>query len=80
MPRKLLVTQDGCGGCKAVKRMLADSLASGEIEEVSVYSEKGKKIADELDLEEVPECVEEFEDGTFIKCDLEQLVKEKGKR
>lgn len=76
MPKTLLVTQKSCGGCAAVKRALSSELASGEIEEVPIESEKGEKIADELGLDMVPECVIE-EGGTYAKCDLDELLRKK---
>jgi hypothetical protein len=80
MSKTLLVTQKGCGGCEGVKNALADVIASGEVTEVSITSDKGEKIADQLGLDWVPECVTDNEDGTYTKCSLEKLLDEKGKK
>ena len=76
MPKTILITQEKCGGCKAVKRALADELTSGSIREVPIESEEGEKIADELELDMVPECVIE-DNGKYSKCNLEDLLAKK---
>jgi hypothetical protein len=76
MTKTLLITQKACGGCAAVKKALKDELSSGEIEEVPIETERGEKIADELGLDMVPECVYD-DDGRYSKCDLERLLDKK---
>jgi hypothetical protein len=73
MSKKLLVTQKGCPGCAQVKEMLSEPLHNGELQEVPIESSRGRVIAEELDLDEVPECVEE-ENGKFTKCNLDALI------
>lgn len=76
MAKKMLITQKGCGGCAEVKDALKDEIASGQIEEVDAESERGEKIANELNLDMVPECVEEV-NGKYKKCSLDKLLKGK---
>lgn len=80
MSKTLLLTMKNCGGCAAVKKELAEAIAMGEVEEVQHTSEKGRRIVEELDLDEVPECIEESEDGTFLRCSLEDLLERKGRK
>jgi len=80
MSRTLLVTQKGCPGCEGVKDSLSGALASGEITEVPITSEKGEIIQDLLNIDWVPECVTENDDGSFTKCSLDDLIKKKGKK
>ena len=79
MAEKILVTQKGCGGCEGVKKALSEAISKGEIREVAITSDEGNRIADELDLDWVPECVEKSADGKYTKCSLDNLIKEKGK-
>lgn len=76
MAKTLLITQKACGGCSAVKKALKEELDRGEIEEVPIETERGEKIADELGLDMVPECVID-EGGHYSKCDLEGLLSKK---
>lgn len=76
---KLLLTMKGCGGCAQVKEMLKDDLKSGKIRELTAESAEGKKVADMLKLEEVPECIEKGEDGSYKVCSLEAMLKNRSK-
>lgn len=78
MSKTLLLTMKHCGGCAAVKQELADAIASGEVEEVAHNSEKGMQIAEELNLDEVPECIQENDDGSYSLCSLPDLLERKG--
>lgn len=73
MPKTILVTQRGCPGCSQVKDMLSEGIKKGEIQEIPIESARGRVIAEELDLDEVPECVEE-ENGKFTRCSLDKLI------
>ena len=76
MGKKMLVTQKGCGGCADVKAALKEEISRGDIEEVDAESAKGETIAEELNLDMVPECVEEV-NGKYKKCNLDKLLKGK---
>lgn len=79
MKEKILLTMESCGGCHHVKKELKPLLDDGTIREVSVRTEEGRTIAKELNLRDVPNCVE-IDNGKYTVCDLEDLLDEADER
>jgi hypothetical protein len=76
MSEKALLTSPSCGGCASIKRALKKKLDDGSLRDIPVSTEEGRKIAKELKLGHVPECIEIGDDGSYKTCSLEDLLDE----
>ena len=61
------LTAKWCPHCADLKRDNAERFRSGEWKSLDVETKKGMKIAQELNVSYIPQCVVE-ENGKFRKC------------
>jgi len=64
----ILLTDPLCPACAELKKKIAYALEQGWITELNANQGEGKRIADELGIEEVPALVAVLSDGSIVRC------------
>lgn len=64
----ILLTDPLCPACAELKKKIAYALQEGWIVELNANQGDGKRIADELGIEEVPALVALLSDGSLVRC------------
>lgn len=71
----MLMKHPGCGYCKVLEERIKDKIESGAIGIIDASTKEGLEIAKSLGIRGVPDCVMRKDDGTYVKCELEELLK-----
>lgn len=67
-----VLTSDQCPACRELKKELEEDLAKGLIKEIKIETEEGQKIADKLNIREIPTFI--LKDGKKV-CKLSDEMK-----
>jgi hypothetical protein len=71
----MLVEHPQCGFCKAMERKLKDKIDSGEIGVIDASTKEGYDLVTKLGISSVPECLRRKDDGSYERCELDELTK-----
>lgn len=71
MPKNTMLIWDGCSTCKAAKKK--GMCKSNKC--LNVTSKEGSKIANQLKVKSVPQCVTTGKNGKPKKCNTDKILK-----
>ena len=70
----IIVGQEFCPNCAAIKELYKDEIESGEMKYYDIESEMGKMFEELLGIEEIPYIVfHNLKDDDFHKCELVEV-------
>lgn len=70
----MLMKHPMCGYCKILEERIKDKIETGTVGIIDASTPEGLEIAKSLGIRGVPDCVKKKDDGTYEKCNLEDLL------